>query len=54
MAEANVGMENQQNELEMKRFKLEQMKIVSESQLSEMKMSINIDEIGENEGVIAK
>lgn len=45
LAEANVGMENQQDELEMKRFKLEQMKIVSESQLSEMKMSIDIDEM---------
>lgn len=29
----------------MKRFKLEQMKIVAESQLSEMKMSIDIDEM---------
>ena len=37
LAEANVGMENQRDELEMKRFKLEQMKIVAESQLSEMK-----------------
>lgn len=38
-------MENQRDELEMKRFKLEQMKIVAESQLSEMKMSIDIDEM---------
>ena len=45
LAEANVGMENQRDELEMKRFKLEQMKIVAESQLSEMKMSIDIDEM---------
>lgn len=45
LAEANVGMENQLDELEMKRSKLEQLKITLESQLSEMKMSIDIDEM---------
>ena len=45
LTEAHTGMENQNNELEMKRYKLEQQKLTAQSELSEMKMSIEIDEM---------
>lgn len=45
LTEAHTGMENQNNELEMKRYKLEQQKLTAQSNLSEMQMSIEIDEM---------
>ena len=45
LMEAHTGMENQNNELEMKQYKLEQQKLTSQCELSEMEMSIEIDEM---------
>lgn len=45
LMEAHTSMENQNNELEMKQYKLEQQKLTSQCELSEMKMSIEIDEM---------
>ena len=45
LTEARTSMENQHDELEMKRYKLEQQKLNAESSLSEMKMSIEVDEM---------
>lgn len=45
LMEAHTGMENQNNELAMKRYKLEQQKLTAQCELSEMKMATEIDEM---------